>query len=175
MSPIHIRAAASSDASAISQVHLKAQDQWNAFYAAMFTEHSRNSLMPFTTLALTHTDSFFLVATSADSRDILGFIRYIVVGPSTAPDSRKKSDRQILLEAHLPKPKVHLREIWNRFEDRREEEKEACYCNIHQGCRHNCMLKKVFSSSRLKRFELISESRCQPSHDRPKFSETGNR
>ena len=175
MSPIQIRSATSSDASAISQVHFKAQGPWNDFYAAMFTEHPRDFLMPLTTLALTHTDSAFLVATCTTSRDVLGFIRYNIIDPSSTPDVKKKSDRQILLEAHLPKPKAHLREIWNRFEDRREEQKEACYCNIHQGRRHTCMFKKVFSSSHLKRFELTSESRCQPSHDRPKVSETGNR
>jgi len=34
-----------------------------------------------------------------------------------------------------------LTELWKRFEDPREGEKDACYAKIHQGSRHICMFR----------------------------------
>lgn len=86
--------------------------------------------------------SVFLVATCATTSDVLGFIRYNVIDPSAVPvESEAKPERQLSLEARRPKPKPHLAEIWERFEDPRKEEKDACYANIHQGCRHTCMFR----------------------------------
>lgn len=142
MTPIHIRTATKSDVAAISRIHYEAQTQYNEFYAAVFTEHPRDFLVPLTILALGYTKSVFLVATCATTSDVLGFIRYNVIDPSAVPvESETKPERQLSLEARRPKPKPHLAEIWERFEDPRKEEKDACYANIHQGCRHTCMFR----------------------------------
>lgn len=142
MIPIHIRAAIKSDAAAISRIHYEAQDQYNGFYAAVFTEHPRDFLIPLTILAMEYTKSVFLVATCATTSEVLGFIRYNIIDPSVALiESEIKSDRQLSLEARRPKPKPQLAELWKRFEDPREEEKDACYVKIHHSRRHTCMFR----------------------------------
>lgn len=140
MTPIHIRTATKSDAAAISRIHDEAQDQYNEFYAAVLSEHPQEFLVPLTILALEYTKSVFLVATCATTSDVLGFIRYNIIDPSAALlEPEVKSECQLSLEEHRPKPKPHLVELWKRFEDPREEEKDACYAEIHKGCRHTCM------------------------------------
>jgi hypothetical protein len=144
MIPIHIRTATTSDAAAISRIHYEAQDRYNAFYEAVWTDHPRDFLLPLTTLAMEYSKSVFLVATCATTSEVLGFIRYNIIDPSAAvPESETKSDRQLSLEARRPKTKPHLVELWKRFEDIREEEKDACYAKIHQGRRHTCMFCTV--------------------------------
>lgn len=144
MIPIHIRAATKSDAAAISRIHCEAQDRYNGFYAAVFTEHPRDFLLPFTTLALEYSKSVFLVAACATTSEVLGFIRCNIIDPSAALiESEIKSERQLYLEARRPKLKPHLAELWKRFEDPLEEEKEACYAKIHHGRRHTRMFRKV--------------------------------
>lgn len=148
MSSTHIRAATESDAAAISRIHYEAQDQYNEFYAAMFTEHPRDFLVPLTVLALEYTESVFLVATCATTSDVLGFIRYNIIDPSAVLlGSETQPECQLSLEARRPKPKPHLAEIWKRFENPREEEKDTCYANIHQGCRHICMCRTGSTSA----------------------------
>ena len=142
MTPIYIRTPTKSDAVAISRIHYEAQDRYNEFYEAVWTEHPRDFLLPLTTLAVEYSKSVFLVATCATTSEVLGFIRYNIIDPSAAaPEQETKSERQLSLEAHRPKTKPHLTELWKRFEDSREEEKDACYASIHQGCRHTCMFR----------------------------------
>lgn len=144
MTPIHIRTATKSDAAAISRIHYEAQNQYNEFYAAVLTEHPRDFLVPLTVLALGYTKSVFLLAICDTTSDVLGFVRYNTIDPSDALlESEVKSERQLSLEARRPKPKPHLAELWKRFEDAREEEKDACYAEIHQGCRHICTFRTV--------------------------------
>jgi hypothetical protein len=144
MIPIHVRTATKSDAAAIGRIHYEAQDQYNGFYAAVLTEHPRDFLVPLTTLAMEYTKSVFLVATCATTSEVLGFIRYNTIDPSAALlESKIKSERQLSLEARRPKPKPNLAELWKRFEDSREEEKDACYAKIHQDCRHTCMFHSI--------------------------------
>jgi hypothetical protein len=172
MIPIHIRPATKSDAAAISRIHYEAQDQYNGFYAAVLTEHPRDFLVPLTTLAMEYTTSVFLVATCATTVGVLGFIRYSIVDPSAAAllEPKTKSEHQLSLEARRPKPKLHLAELWKRFENPREEEKEACYANVHQGRRHTCTFHSI-STCHLHfpvSFALNTrESRYQPPHDLP--------
>jgi hypothetical protein len=145
MTSIHVRTATEGDAAAISRIHCGAQDQYNGFYAAASTEHPRGFLVPHTTLAMSYTKSVFLVATCDDtSGAVLGFIRYNIVDPSaTLPEPETKSEHQLSLEAHRPKPKPHLSDLWKRFEDPREDEKDACYDKIHQGRRHICTFRQI--------------------------------
>jgi GNAT superfamily N-acetyltransferase len=94
-----------------------------------------------------YSKSVFLVATCATTSEVLGFIRYNIIDPSAAvPESETKSERQLSLEARRPKTKPHLVELWKRFEDIREEEKDACYAKIHQGRRHTCMFRTSVST-----------------------------
>ena len=144
MIPIHIRAATKSDAAAISRIHYEAQNQYNGFYAAVFTEHPRDFLLPLTILALEYSESVFLVAACATTSEVLGFIRYNIIDPSAALlESKIKPERQLSLEARRPKPKPHLVELWKRFEDPREEEKDVCYAKIAHGRRHICESRGV--------------------------------
>jgi hypothetical protein len=146
MTPIYIRTATKSDAAAISRIHYEAQDRYNGFYEAVWTSHPRDFLLPLTTLAMEFTKSVFLVATCATTSEVLGFIRYNIVDPSAAlPEPEVKSERQLSLEGRRPKTKPHLVELWKRFEDLREEEKDACYASIHQGGRHTCMFSHIIS------------------------------
>jgi hypothetical protein len=147
MISIHIRAATIRDAAAISRIHYEAQDRYNAFYEAVWTSHPRDFLLPLTTLAMEYSKSVFLVATCDTSSEVLGFIRYNIIDPSAAvAEPEIKSERQLSLEGHRPKTKPHLIELWKKFEDPREEEKDACYAKIHQGRRHTCMFRTSVST-----------------------------
>jgi len=84
MIPIHIRTATTSDAAAISRIHYEAQDRYNGFYEAVWTSHPRDFLLPLTTLAMELSKSVFLVATCATTSEVLGFIRYNIIDPSSA-------------------------------------------------------------------------------------------
>jgi hypothetical protein len=171
MIPTHIRTATKSDAAAISRIHYEAQNKYNGFYAAGLTEHPRDFLVPLTTLAMEYTQSLFLVATCATTSEVLGFIRYNIIDPSAALlEPKPKSEHQLSLEARRPKPKSHLSKLWKRFEEPREEEKEACYVNIHQGHRHTCTFHSI--SIRHLHFPVsftlnTRRSRYKPPHDLP--------
>lgn len=144
MNPIQIHAATKSDAAAISRIHYEAQDRYNAFYEAVWTDHPRDVLLPLTTLALEYSKSVFLVATCATTSEVLGFIRYNIIDPSAAlPQPEIKSERHLSLEAPRPKTKLHLVEFWKKFEDSRGEEKDACYADMHQVRRHTCVFRTV--------------------------------
>ncbi|KAH8890332.1 acyl-CoA N-acyltransferase [Thozetella sp. PMI_491] len=129
MEAIQIRPATLDDAAAIADVHIKALDAWNDFYAAFYVLSPRESMPKATVLAMNNPSQNFVVAVDSSSGEVVGFVRYHVEDP----DIKDKPSTSGL--AALFTPKEHLKELKDRF-DERDDEMDAVYLGASKEQRH---------------------------------------
>jgi ribosomal protein S18 acetylase RimI-like enzyme len=172
MGQIELRPATAGDADAIARIHYYALEEFQEIYIAFWVNHPRDILPESTRKALQDPSQTFLVAADAASGEVLGFVRYYIAeeagGEVKDVQAVGNSDEQGAqsLKA-LFAPKKHLKELWERFNER-DDEMDACQENTLKGCRHICMCfhASVYAWFTLTTFTDIKHLMTDPKHQR---------
>ncbi|KAK5995977.1 hypothetical protein PT974_04397 [Cladobotryum mycophilum] len=117
---VTIRPATVDDAPSMAQVHYNALELYHDFYGAFFVTHPRDLLPEATASALQNPKNVFLVAVEKGSGVTVGFVRYNVVEATPARDNEKEkeSDKKAESGPTIFAVKEHLKELWERFNER---------------------------------------------------------
>ncbi|UPK94084.1 hypothetical protein LCI18_005019 [Fusarium solani-melongenae] len=118
MSSITLRPATLADSDAISNIHYEALNRYHVFYAAFFQKHPRDIIRIADRGAIQDPGRTVVVAEEEEGGEIVGFIIYQI-----ANSNSNKSDEDTRDGPPLPisEPKEHLRELWDRFNERNAE------------------------------------------------------
>jgi hypothetical protein len=142
MNAIEIRPGVPADADAIGRIHHDALDPYQALYIAFFSNHPRDILPKSSLIALQKPDQKVLVAFDVVTKEVVGFIRYEIAdkdnGESKESQANEQTDERCLQPLQqLFAPKMHLKDLWDRF-SKRDDEMDACYEKEIEGKRHIC-------------------------------------
>ncbi|KAF4973899.1 hypothetical protein FZEAL_9125 [Fusarium zealandicum] len=136
MDAITLRPATPADSERISQIHQDALETYHEFYAAFFQNHPRE-LMPLATLRALNDPQFtFWVAELAG--EMAGFVRYRLVVPANTNANANvvaAQETQGQPLASIWAPKEHLKELWERFNER-SVEMDKCREEAVDGKKH---------------------------------------
>lgn len=166
MATVQIRPATVADAGALAKIHADAYGSIQDFYTAMFKRSLPDLLPDLTAFALERGHSQFLVATDPSSGQPVGFIRWDIEDPSQPPPSVEDVPNRPKIE-----PKEHLKEVYSRFRDARDEEQDAQYEEASAEQKHACRLTHCKDMVLLPSQLTWGLSSCETSHDRPESSE----
>lgn len=117
---IVVRPAVKADVDAIARIHYAALELYHDFYAAFLTVHPRHTLPKITAQALSNPKTVFLVATTGDGSEVLGFVRYHIETPiptSIEPPAASEKPQHDHPAPSPFAPKEHLKEVWQRLQN----------------------------------------------------------
>ncbi|RSL43766.1 hypothetical protein CEP53_011551 [Fusarium sp. AF-6] len=170
MSSITLRPATLADSAAISNIHYEALNKYHVFYAAFFQKHPRDIIRIADTGAIQDPGRTVVVAEEEGGGEIVGFIIYQIANSNSNKSEEDTRDGPVLSSSE---PKEHLRELWNRFNERNVEmdkvKEEAVKGQKHYGMFSSI---KLVSNPSLTCSSEVLQLMVHPSHQR---SGVGNR
>ncbi|KAH7258536.1 acyl-CoA N-acyltransferase [Fusarium solani] len=116
MSSITLRPATLTDSDAISNIHYEALNRYHVFYAAFFQKHPRDIIRIADRGAIQ--DPGRTVVVAEEGGEIVGFIIYQIANSNSNKSEEDTRDGPPL---SISEPKEHLRELWDRFNERNAE------------------------------------------------------
>ncbi|RTE74849.1 hypothetical protein BHE90_010711 [Fusarium euwallaceae] len=118
MSSITLRPATLADSAAISNIHYEALNRYHVFYAAFFQKHPRDIIRIADSGAIQDPGRTVVVAEEEGGGEIVGFIIYQIANSNSNKSEEDTRDGPVL---SISEPKEHLRELWDRFNERNVE------------------------------------------------------
>lgn len=145
MASVTIRPASPADAPAIAAVHYRAQEKYHGFYGAFFVHSPRDILIQATARAIQKPENVYLVAVDEESKEVVGFVRY-VVEEEKKKDGEKQEEPALVSEEAGPSlfgVKEHLKGLWEEFNEK-QVAMDGCYEKAADGKRHICRFSFFF-------------------------------
>ncbi|EEU41442.1 uncharacterized protein NECHADRAFT_83526 [Fusarium vanettenii 77-13-4] len=116
MSSITLRPATLADSDAISNIHYEALNKYHVFYGAFFQRHPRDIIRIGNRGAIQ--DPGRTVVVAEEGGEIVGFIIYQIANSNS---NKSEDDTRDGPPLPISEPKEHLRELWDRFNERNAE------------------------------------------------------
>lgn len=134
-SVITLRPATLADSDAISSVHYEALDRYHVFYAAFFQKHPREIIRTAAQRAVQDPGRTVVVAEAEGGGEIVGFIIYRIANSNSNKSEEEEEDTRQEPAVSILEPKKHLKELWDRFNERNAE-MDACREEAVKGQKH---------------------------------------
>ncbi|KAM6518712.1 hypothetical protein FSOLCH5_007473 [Fusarium solani] len=141
MSSITLRPATLTDSDAISNIHYEALNRYHVFYAAFFQKHPRDIIRIADRGAIQ--DPGRTVVVAEEGGEIVGFIIYQIANSNSNKSEEDTRDGPPL---SISEPKEHLRELWDRFNERNAE-MDKCKEEAIKGQKHYEVLQLMVHPS----------------------------
>ncbi|KAI8660292.1 N-acetyltransferase domain-containing protein [Fusarium keratoplasticum] len=131
MASIALRPATLADSDAISNIHYEALNRYHVFYAAFFQKHPRDIIRIADRGAIQDPGRTVVVA-EEEGGEIVGFIIYQIANSNSNKSDEDTRDGPPL---SISEPKEHLKELWDRFNERNAE-MDKCKEEAIKGQKH---------------------------------------
>ncbi|KAM6519254.1 hypothetical protein FALCPG4_012900 [Fusarium falciforme] len=142
MSSITLRPATLADSDAISNIHYEALNRYHVFYAAFFQKHPRDIIRIADRRAIQDPGRTVVVA-EVEGGEIVGFIIYQIANSNS---NKSEDDTRDGPPLPISEPKEHLRELWDRFNERNAE-MDKCKEEATKGQKHYEVLQLMVHPS----------------------------